>query len=150
MTNTQELKKPIREWLKKFDDQRLASLLAHAQDGNLAFNSCCCLIGMYNAPLNMAFVADRASNPGWFREPKHQGHPLCHHEHVRELFGAQAQIVENAFRDLAFHPSPLPRGNAEQDARRRRILIPMIRAEMRYRRAPEPVAQPEAEVQHVG
>src|SRR5258708_22634376 len=33
-----------------YTDENLAALLAHAQDEKLSFFSCCCLIGVTNAP----------------------------------------------------------------------------------------------------
>lgn len=46
----------IKQFLKPpseggaYTDERLAMLLAHAEDGKLSFWSCCCLLGVANAP----------------------------------------------------------------------------------------------------
>lgn len=49
-TRMQGLKKPIREFMQKhYTDERLAQLLAHAQDGKLSYWSCCCFIGIPTA-----------------------------------------------------------------------------------------------------
>jgi hypothetical protein len=66
MTYTQQCKGPMRLWLKKYSDERLAALLAHAQSGRLHFQSCCCFIGSINAthPLRIKFEGDN-----WFSHP---------------------------------------------------------------------------------
>jgi hypothetical protein len=50
VTRVQGLKQPMRAWLRKFPDDRLTALQTHAQDGKLAFYSCCCFAGAINAP----------------------------------------------------------------------------------------------------
>ncbi len=45
-----ETKQIIRDFMKtNYSDERLAMLLAHAQSGKLAFNSCCCFVGVSTA-----------------------------------------------------------------------------------------------------
>ena len=46
----QNLKTPIRRWVRDFTDQLLAEVLAFAQDDKLSINSCCCLVGVRTAP----------------------------------------------------------------------------------------------------
>jgi hypothetical protein len=101
-------KQPIRDFMKEhYTDERLAELLAHAQDGKLSYYSCCCFIGVATA--QKALVGATVFN--W--------HGDKHYTAARRLSGAIT--AEAAFGAL---------GNA---AKRRRLLIPMIRAEMKRR-----------------
>lgn len=111
MTNIKDLKKSIRAFMQAhYTDERLTQLLAHAQDGKLSFMSCCCFIGIVSAP-DAAFESGRPA-----RGTLHVGHTMI----ARRLDGAIG--AEWAFARL---------GNI--DAVRRRVLIPMIRAEMKRR-----------------
>ena len=117
-----KIKAPIRAWLRLFPDDRLAALLAHAQDGKLMYNSCCCLIG--------ALTADHPL--------QQQSPPQCNHWHYgNHLFRARqipgALQAESAFNALGFGQETRRRPRYGHDALRRRRLIPMIRAEMRER-----------------
>jgi hypothetical protein len=112
-----ERKQAIRNFMAAhYTDERLAMLLAHAQEGRLAFDSCCCFIGVPSAPHALASVGERA-------EPE----PLHHRVYGNPLPGASE--AEQAFNELggAFWIERI------RDARRRRILIPMIKAEMKRR-----------------
>ena len=117
------IKAPIRAWLRLFPDDRLAALLAHAQDGKLAYNSCCCLVG--------ALTADH---------PLQKSAQQCNHwDPANHLFRARqiprALRAETAFNALGCGQEKRRFGRPQygDDALRRRRLIPMIRAEMRRR-----------------
>jgi len=133
MTEQQKRKQHIRAFMKAhYTDERLAQLLAHAQDGKLAFNSCCCLIGAINSP--HALRGDRTTNS--YKEVPGE---VNHHIRVRQEVGKLAVQAEQAFCEMCAGPG---RDCYSGDAKRRRILIPMIRAEMR-RRERARAAQPE-------
>jgi hypothetical protein len=104
------IKEPIRNWLQSGPDSWLAALLAHAQDGRLGFNTCCCLVGSRTAP---HALRDAAEEGEFFIGD------AAHLLSARLLPGAVA--AEEAFFALCF------------DGRRRRVLIPMIKAELRRR-----------------
>jgi hypothetical protein len=112
MTRAQKL--ALRGYLRRYPDDRLAELLAHAQDGKLSYGSCCCFVGCLTAD-----------------------HPLRHPEsgpmtgsvqHIylaREIdSGSREKLgpVERAFMQIA-----------SGDADRRRLVIPLIRTEMKRR-----------------
>jgi hypothetical protein len=106
MPNVQfkQSKQAIRNFMQlHYTDERLAQLLAHAQEGKLSFMSCCC------------FIAIPTANHALRQRGETGGHLLI----ARTLPGAIE--AELAFMSLG------------QDTRRRRILIPMVRAEMRRR-----------------
>ncbi|SRR5581483_3686563 len=103
-----EAKQHLRAFMRAhYTDERLAALLAHARDGKLVFGSCCCFIGSATAD----HALKGAEHYCW-REP--------HLALARTLCGAYH--AEQAYKYIA-------RG----DIRRRRIIIPMIRAEMKRR-----------------
>jgi len=119
MTKLQELKRPIRTFLQiAYTDERLAALLAHAQQGKLAFDSCCCLLGCSNAPHSLLGKSERASSPNG---------GLLHHWEVRRLAGYPPSCANSHPAEIAF--SKLP-GTFDQ---RHHILIPVVKAEMRRR-----------------
>lgn len=125
MTRTQELKRPIRAWLREYPGDRLAALLAYAQDGGLSYWGCCCLLGCFNA--NHALQQDTIYCDG------------RHLESARIRAMSLGIRVESAYADLGY-PAKHPRDPEEgvamdqtHDKRRRRLLIPMILAEMRRR-----------------
>lgn len=115
MTHIQELKRPLRAFLKLYPDDRLAALLAHAQDGKLAYNSCCCFIGSINA--------DHALQG-------HGKHLTLHGNDAMRIHGAV-----DAERAYAYLPLEAWRGLLpdSSDEFRRHFIIPLIRAEMRIR-----------------
>ena len=94
-----------------YSDEKLAALLAHAEDGKLTYNSCCCLIGVLTAdhPLRGAGVSPHLS----------AGMP--HLMQARKLYGHEAEI--------GFF------GLGENNGERRAKLIPLIRAEIARRDA---------------
>lgn len=103
-----------------YSDEKLAALLAHAEDGKLAFYSCCCLVG--TATSNHALRGHSAilDAIAWlpcgvppFMFPQH-------YRDAKELNGAEA--AENAFMMLG-----------ESDEERRAALMPLIEKEMKRR-----------------
>jgi hypothetical protein len=107
-----ETKNQIRRFMQNYyTDERLSQLLAHAQDGKLAYVSCCCFIGIPTATHEL--------------RGQHYMGDVEERSHY-DLMAAipEAQAAERAFLELA-------RGH--HDVERRRILIPMIRAEMKRR-----------------
>jgi len=108
MTKQQERKQVIRKFMREFyTDERLAQLLAHAQDGKLTYCSCCCLIG-----LRTAQHALEGANENWIAYAEHES-----------PHNALSGDASEAYCNLGI-------GN---DPKRRRILIPMIRAEFKRR-----------------
>lgn len=89
-----------------YSDEKLAALLAHAEDGKLAYYSCCCFIG--------AATADH---------PLQGKNEIPDDSHTSDLL-PYANEAETEYVRL---------GN--DDAERRAKLIPMIRAEMTRRDA---------------
>lgn len=107
-----------------YSDERLVALLAHAQDGKLAWRSCCCLVGASNAPhalrgeiIEMALGRVLPPGTGHLQKARHSS-PI-------------AEKAEEEFFQLG-----------DTDAERRERLIPLIREEMQRRSALQ--VQPEA------
>jgi hypothetical protein len=115
MTRAQKL--ALRGYLRKYPDGRLAELLAHAQDGKLSYGSCCCFVGCLTA-----------DHPLRHPESGPMTGSIQHIYHARELdSGSREKLgpAERAFMEIA-----------SGDADRRRLVIPLIRAEMKRRVAP--------------
>ena len=109
MTEQQKRKQHIRAFMQAhYTDERLAQLLAHAQDGKLAYCSCCCLIGIPTANHALRGECDYRN---------YLGHDSPHNSLSGDASSAYANIALG------------------EDSIRRRILIPMIRAEMKRRAA---------------
>jgi len=94
-----------------YTDQGLADLRAHTEEGKLSARSCCCLIGITNAPHALRgeileFTQGRTLPPG-----------STHHQTVR-LGSALADSAECEFFALG-----------TDDAERRQRLLPLILAE---------------------
>lgn len=118
----------IAEFLKPPDeggaytDERLAMLLAHAQDGKLSYYSCCCLRGVPSADhaLKGTFVGSVAVTA-----------PTEHRSYL------ETETPTHRPADLAFHALSKVKGTAEEyrlgDLERCAKLIPLIEAEMRRR-----------------
>jgi|HubBroStandDraft_6_1064221.scaffolds.fasta_scaffold37694_8 hypothetical protein len=104
-------KQAIRAFFIHYTDERLAMLLAHAQEGRLAFHSCCCFIGVT--------TADHALQPQVIFD---LSEPFYSHYRAAEQIPG-AFRAERSFQLLG----------RNDDAKRRRILIPMIRAEFHRR-----------------
>jgi hypothetical protein len=107
-----------------YTDEKLGALLAHAQDEKLSFFSCCCFIGVSNAPHALrAHVPElaqgRVLSPG-----------STHHQTVR-LASALAARAEEEFFFLG-----------STDAERRERLVPLIEDEMARREQVAPGLQP--------
>jgi len=122
VTKTQQRKQAIREFMRNhYTDERLVWLLEHARQGKLAFISCCCLVGIATADHALTGFHQRAdddvaqmfgfSAPSW-----------KHYDSALRLSGARR--AEHAYNTLA---------KDFDDAKRRRILIPMVKAEIRRR-----------------
>jgi hypothetical protein len=95
-----------------YTDERLVELLAHAQSGKLSFSSCCCFIGIPTADHALRGYDD------------HYGA----HYHFSEVLSGAAEA------ERAFHLLSHDRVNdIDRDAKRRRKIIPMIRAEIKRR-----------------
>lgn len=106
MTNEQVLTNFMRQ---HYSDERLAMLLAHAEDGNLAFWSCCCFIGVA--------TADHALRPAAYKTGIHPG-AEPHYRKAKELPGATE--AERAFLEI---------GGSSGLSK----LIPIIKAEIERR-----------------
>lgn len=105
----------LRRFMREhYSDARLVQLLDHARSGKLAYYSCCCFIGVVTATHELR--EEYAANEGTFGE---------HIRVARELSGANA--AEGSFLTLG------QCGLRSGDDIRRRILIPMILAELRRR-----------------
>lgn len=102
-----------------YSDEKLAALLAHAEDGKLSWHSCCCLRGIPTA--NHALRGINA--------PREAALPYNHGDPVTET-DAYIQ-ADRAFMDLAGDTTHVA---AEQaDALRRAAIIPIIKAEIARR-----------------
>lgn len=96
-----------------YSDDKLAALLAHAEDGKLSFGSCCCLIGSANADHTL-----QQSNFAAVMGTPFAAHLLL----AREL--PFAKEAEKEFDNLA-----------DSNSERREIVIPLIKAEIARRDA---------------
>ena len=122
--NFKKAKKICRDFLRtNYSDERLAMLLAHAQSGKLAYNSCCCLVGVS--------TAKHALRSDWSMV-------RADHHGVTHGMLPGGKRVSDAYMRLKHDYLPLKPyheegGLDEYDPQRQRILIPMIRAEMKRR-----------------
>ncbi len=115
MTEQQRRKQHIRAFMQvHYTDERLAQILAHAQDGRLAYTSCCCLIGARTAQ-----HALQGKNDNWRQYSGHESPHTTISGHASSAYCDLHNGLAGFFGD--------------RDKVRRRILIPMIRAEMRRR-----------------
>lgn len=134
-------KSPIRAFFTHYNDEKLAALLAHAQSGKLSYSSCCCFVGSATSdhalqsrqlPGQMlclrTMVSASDGTPDVFYTALRPA--VQHLLDARSLPGAVE--AEQAFFDLAVSKAAC--GDHDQnDALRRRRLIPMIKAEMKRR-----------------
>lgn len=121
-------KQSIRDFFEHFTDERLVWLREHARREKLSYHSCCCFIGIANADHALQASGIDAGKFAWG----------IHLTTARQLKGAED--AERAFYELGvtskeenlilFNPPPNWR---DMDARRRRILVPMVKAEIRRR-----------------
>lgn len=117
MTKIKRYKQTIRRFMQsQYTDERLAQLLAHAQEDKLSYYSCCCFIGVATA--THALKAQLDIPPSF--EP--------HYRAAGKLPGADD--AESAYAQIG---SLNRMSDESHDAIRRRILIPMIKAEMKRR-----------------
>ena len=117
MTNQRENKKHIREFLRNhYTDERLTWLLEHARSGRLSFFSCCCFIGVA--------TADHALLSRGFNDSDH-------YALAERLDGADD--AERAYRDLFDVGHYCGVSPDTRDEIRRRVVIPIIKAEIRRR-----------------
>lgn len=125
MTEQQIRKQAIRSFMQNhYTDERLCQLLAHARDGKLNYVSCCCFIGVHNAPHSLQ---DRFT----FGSSKH----------FLDAYSLPGGLEANNAYDLLTHK--------KDDSQRQRILIPMIRAEMKRREVLRYKKELEQELQEV-
>lgn len=119
---------------KHYTDERLAALLAHAEDGKLSYMSCCCLIGVATADHALQGRGDMNGVEDEFG--------LDHYDRAELL--PNAIEAEDAYLNLA--PDGTKVGKADQA--RRAKLIPLIRAEITRREAERNSELSEAELAH--
>jgi hypothetical protein len=132
--NKNKIKGHIRDFLRlAYTDERLAWLLAHAREGKLSYHSCCCFVGIPTADhaLRGVNVITRSTDLNADQGSRHYGR-------AKETF-QDAHWAEWAFANLAtsqtMHRTMLAmtKDLHDTDAKRRRIIIPMVLAEMRRR-----------------
>jgi hypothetical protein len=115
MNELQRNKRTIRAFLQSaYSDGKLTELLDHARSGMLAYESCCCFIGILTATHTL-----RGYDPG-----------VMWDSHVVMARSAieGAQQAERAFCDIGY-----PTGYHTGDDLRRKRLIPMILHEIKRR-----------------
>jgi hypothetical protein len=114
MSKLKFVKGVLRSFIREhYTDQKLTEVLAHAQDGKLAYLSCCCFIGVVTATHALK------------GEEKHMN--ADHYLAARELHGSVQ--AEFAYAHLGQGADSYE----EQDPLRRKRLIPLLRAEMKRR-----------------
>lgn len=125
---TEAIERYLRE---QYSDEKLAALLAHAEDGKLAYRSCCCLVGAVNADHPLV---GKIEERDWGFDSS-----IVHLAIARRLEGAYE--AENEFHNLGVDIDCLVNGNP--DAQRRSAVIPLIRAEIARRDKMREVQQTE-------
>ena len=117
-----DIKKALRAFFPNYTTERLTAYLAHAQDGKVVYSSCCCFIG--------GATADHALRDRGDTNDQH------HYQAAKKLPGAD--LAEAAFFDLGrpHYQDPVGMDGLKDDAQRRRVLIPMIKAELGRRAKP--------------
>lgn len=118
----------LTEYMQKhYSDEKLAALLAHAEDGKLSYFSCCCFIGVA--------TADHALRG--YGEYMTMEDPVGEDHYDRAYEFLEALDVEEAFGDLAVDRDEEDEEDADadkkRDAERRARLIPLIHAEIKRR-----------------
>lgn len=109
----------LTEYMRQnYSDQKLAELLAFAEDGKLSYSSCCCFVGVPTANHSLMSMADAASASD------------CDH-YQSAIAIPEAPVAERAFRTLAVDSAD--GSSEERDAERRARLIPLIYAEIKRR-----------------
>lgn len=112
-------KQAIRTFMReRYTDERLAWLLAHARSGKLSFHSCCCFVGITTSDHTLVGAV---------------GLEGLHYERMKFDVDLTTDAAEYAFRRLGATTLPTWADYRQHDALRRRIIIPMILAEMKRR-----------------
>ncbi len=111
-------KHAIRQFLRTaYSDERLVWLLAHTKGGKLAYQSCCCLIGVATADHALQGKMD-------------VNHSSAAHYHLARRFVGAIE-AEQAYWELGYLGQS--RSAKSSDDLRRRRLIPLILSELRQR-----------------
>jgi hypothetical protein len=105
-----------------YTDEKLAALLAHAQDGKLAYSSCCCLIGIPGADHALVGAGEYCG-------------PIVEHVNMTRAEVPYAAAAEFEFCGLGVDERL---GHPLSDVLRRERLIPLILAEQSRRAAMRP------------
>ena len=126
-------KQDIRAFLETWPDERLAMLLAHAQDGKLSYHSCCCLIGVRTAEHVLKSCGDVLAPTHYFD--------------ARAL--PMAANAEAAFEMIGYDRRLLPCAFLDRDRLRRTRVIPIIKAIIRQRDRVRPVVAPSPDQEKV-
>jgi hypothetical protein len=124
MTAQQERKRIIRGFMREhYTDERLAMTLAHARDGKMSYYTCCCLVGLATPEIPHALQGRLV---GMYT---HENAPsdIIVHIRLRDALCLPCTGADLAYRELTHND------HLEGEAIRRRILIPIIRCEMRRR-----------------
>jgi hypothetical protein len=130
-----DLKRAIRAFFPNYTTERLTAYLAHAQDGKVFYSSCCCFIG--GATAEHALRGRCNTND------------YGHYRAAKNLPGADR--AEAAFFDLGRPRYEYPIGvdGLKDEAQRRAVLIPMIKAELRRRAKQRDVIETSREYESV-
>lgn len=122
--NLKECKHAIRQFMREqYSNERLVALLDHARNGHLRYESCCCFVGAATANHNLAigrhdFIGTHYhSLPSSITRPADAAY-FCLADHIQG-------VSDNRYANTA-------------DTVRRRIIIPMILAELKRRRQEQP------------
>lgn len=116
--NFKEAKSIVRNYLRStYTDRDLVRALDHARELRLAYDSCCCFAGIPGAGAELHGARGANFPPRMFK-PCSAFYFRTHRE--------ESDLASDAY----FYLAPFGGGD---DANRRRILIPMILAEMRRR-----------------
>jgi hypothetical protein len=115
-----EAKQGVRTFLREhYTDERLAMLLAHAQDGKLSYVSCCCFVGIVTANHALRDITQDMGD---------------HYDEAKKLPGAEkAELAYLELWNSKAYPEANRRSCAVSDEIRRRTLIPIVKAEIRRR-----------------
>jgi hypothetical protein len=128
-----ERKQAIRNFMQAhYTDERLAMLLAHAQEGKLLFASCCCFIGVATADHTLSTISNSELFEAMYGDsyPAYERNPLPFQRIVRHYDKTAKSLPGALEAEMAYMKLG---GDGLDDAVRRRILIPMIKAEMKRR-----------------
>lgn len=117
--NLKSAKRHIRTFLRgSYGDEHLAMLLAHMRDGKFAYESCCCFVGVVTADHALRGLTKD------YRLSKH---------YTDARFLPHADTAEAGVWALGFVDAERVELDMGDDPLRRRRLISLVKAEMRYR-----------------